>query len=173
VESLDMFAEPYTQEVVEFSELTWMQTADGAYVLAVPEDRAVKESKQYWNFKHEKLHITINELDEYELSITTTETERKLGVFNSLKEAFTTADEVVRRCRADRVKLMKRVEDWHSRPATDASKKYLKKLVKTKPFLYCLCPGANVAGVICATCKKQQGLTSGQAALAINKLMVK
>jgi ATP-dependent helicase IRC3 len=171
VESLDMFSEPYTQEVKEFSELTWMQTQDGAYVLAVPENREVKETKQYWNFQHEKLHITPNELDEYELSITTVNTDRKLGTYNTLQEAFTTADEVVRRCRADRVRLLKREESWHAGPASDAAKKYLKTLTKGKPFLYCLCPGS--AGTVCGTCMKQKGITAGQAALAINKLKVK
>jgi superfamily II DNA or RNA helicase len=176
VESLDLFAEPYTEEVKEFSELTWMQTQDGAYVLAIPEAREVREAKQYWNFLHEKLHITSTELEEYELSITTTETERKLGTFSSLKDAFTTADEVVRRCRPDRVKLMQRDAGWHGGPASDASKKYLKKLVGKKPFIYCVCPvGAKcsgIAGSICGICNKQQ-LTAGQAALAINRMKVK
>ena len=176
VESLDLFAEPYTQEVKEFSELTWMQTQDGAYVLAIPEKREVKEAKQFWAFLHEKLYITPNELDEYVLSITSTESDKELGIFNSLKEAFETADEVVRRCRPDRVKLMQRNASWHSGTASDASKKYLKKLVGKKPFIYCTCPvGARcsgVAGTICATCGKQQ-ITAGQAALAITKFKVK
>ena len=176
VESLDLFAEPYTEEVKEFSELTWMQTADGAYVLAVPEERSVTEAKQYWNFKHEKLHITPNELDEYELSITTTETERALGTFNTLQEAFVTADEVVRRCRPNRVKLMQRHAGWHDATASNASKKYLKKLVGKKPFIYCTCPVSStcsgVPGTVCQTCNLQQ-LTAGQAALAINKYKAK
>jgi superfamily II DNA or RNA helicase len=176
VESLDLFAEPYTEEVKEFSELMWMQTQDGAYVLAVPEERSVTEAKQYWNYKHEKLHITPNELDEYELSITTTETDRTLGVFNSLKEAFVTADEVVHRCRPSRVKIMQRHAGWHDATASNASKKYLKGLVGKKPFIYCVCPVgpkcSGVPGAICQTCSKQQ-LTAGQAALCINKFKVK
>ena len=176
VESLDLFAEPYTEEVKEFSELTWMQTQDGAYVLAVPEERAVTEAKQYWNYKHEKLHITPNELDEYELSITTVETERTLGVFSTLKEAFVTADEVVHRCRSSRVKLLQRHAGWHDATASNASKKYLKGLVGKRPFIYCVCPVgpkcSGVPGTICQICSKQQ-LTAGQAALCINKFKVK
>jgi len=176
VESLDLFAEPYTQEVKEFSELTWMQTADGAYVLAIPEKREVKEAKQFWAFQHEKLHITPNELDEYVLSITTVEDDRQLGIFNSIAEALKTADEVVKRCRPDRVKMLQRTAGWHSGTASDACKKYLKKLVGKKPFIYCVCKvGAKcsgVAGTICQTCNKQQ-LTAGQAALAINKFKIK
>ena len=176
VESLDMFAEPYTEEVKEFSELTWMSTADGAYVLSVPEARDVSEGKQFWNFKHEKLHISQNELDEFVLSITTTDTDRELGVFNTLKEAFTTADDVVKRCRPDRMKIMQRNAGWHSGTASDASKKYLKKMVGKKPFIYCVCPVSakcsGVSGTICETCKKQQ-MNAGQVALAINKMKVK
>lgn len=175
VESLDMFAEPYTQEVKEFSELTWMQTQDGAYVLAIPERRDVQSAKEYWNFKHEKLHISQNELEEYELSITTVSTDKKLGTFNTLKEAFTTADDVVRRCRPDRVKVMQRNAGWHDGPASDASKAYLKKLTKKKAFIYCTCPvGPQCSGIVgttCATCKMQQ-LTSGQASLAITRFKV-
>jgi ATP-dependent helicase IRC3 len=173
VDSLDMFAEPYTQEVKEFSELTWMQTQDGAYVLNIPEQREVKESRQYWNFLHEKMHIVSNELDEYELSISTVETQRKLGIFNSLQEAFTTADEVVKRCRPDRVKLLLREVEWHKGNASDASKKYLKKVAGKKPFGYCVCPtmGActGIPNTTCGACSKKQ-MTAGEVALAINKL---
>ena len=176
VESLDLFAEPYTQEVKEFSELKWMQTADGAFVLAIPEARDLQESKLYYAFLHEKLHIMTNDLDEYELSITTVNDERKLGVFNSLSEAFKTADEVVRRCRPDRVKLVQREAAWHDGIASDASKKYLKKLVGKKPFIYCVCPvGAQcsgVAGTICKACSKQQ-MNAGQVSIAINKMKTK
>jgi hypothetical protein len=176
MEALDMFAEPYTEEVKEFSELTWMQAQDGAYVLTIPEKREVQESKAYWNFLHEKLHISANNLDEYELSISTATTDKKLGTFNTLKEAFETADDVVKRCRPDRMKIMQRNAGWHSGPASDASKKYLKKLTKKQPFIYCTCPTqyscSGVAGTICNSCQKMQ-LTSGQASLAINRFKAK
>lgn len=176
VESLDLFAEPYTQEVKEFSELKWMQTADGAFVLPVPEKRDLQDAKLYHLFLHEKLHIVPTELDEYELSITTVNDERKLGTFSSLKEAFETADEVVRRCRPDRVKLIQREAAWHNSTASDASKKYLKKLVGKKPFIYCVCPvGAQcsgAAGTLCKSCNKQQ-MSAGQVSIAINKMKIK
>ena len=176
VESLDLFAEPYTQEVKELSELTWMQTQDGAYVLAIPEKREVKEAKQFWAFLHEKLYITPNELDEYVLSITSTETDKELGIFNTLEEAFKTADEVVRRCRPDRVKLLQRNAGWHSGTASDASKKYLRKLVGKKFFSRCLCVVGKdcngVAGSACGTCGKIQ-MNAGECALAITKFKVK
>jgi superfamily II DNA or RNA helicase len=173
VDSLDLFAAPYTEEVKEFSKLAWMATADSAYVLAIPEKREVKEQKLYHLFLHEKLHITQNELDEYELSITSTNTERKLGVYGTLQEAFTIAEDVIRRCRPDRMRLMTREEDWHKNPASDASKKLLAKLSRKKPLFYCLCMGGGSPLMACSTCGKKKGITAGQAALAINVLKAK
>lgn len=173
VESIDMFAQPYTAEVVEFSKMAWMHTQDGSYVLSIPEKREVADSKQYHNFLHEKLHIALNELEEYELSITTTETERKLGTYNTVQEAFASADEVVRRCRADRVKLVVREADWHKNPASEPAKKMLRSKSKKRPLFFCLCPGSGKVEDICTVCGKKRGITAGQAALAINILKTK
>ena len=173
VESLDLFSEPYTEEVKEFSTLSWMATADGTYVLAIPEKRELQEAKAYSRFLHEKLHIMPNELDEFELSITTTQTDRKLGVFSTLQEAFTVADDVMRRCRADRMKLVLREADWHKNPASDAAKRYLRKLTKKKPLFYCLCSGGGSTLMTCPSCHKKMGMTAGQAALALNVLKAK
>lgn len=172
VESIDLFAEPYTQEVKEFSNLTWMATQDGAYVLAIPEKREVADAKEYYNYLHEKLHITQNELDEWELSITTVETERLLGTYNTLKEAFETADDVIRRCRPDRMKVMVRNASWHASPASEAAKKYLRTLTKKKPIPWCLCSGSG-GDALCVKCGKRMGITAGQASLALNKLKAK
>jgi superfamily II DNA or RNA helicase len=162
VESIDIFAAPFTEEVKEFSELTWMMSADGSYVLPIPEKKDVVDLRQYWNYLHEKLHITQNELDEWELSITTTQSERKLGSFSSLKETFEVADDVIRRCRADRVKLMKRESTWHGGAPSEAAKRYLRKLTKKKPILWCLCEGNNGReGNVCLRCKMKQGLDGG------------
>jgi superfamily II DNA or RNA helicase len=176
VEALDLFADPYPVEVKEFSELTWLSQADGSYVLHIPEERGISDAKEYWRFRHERLVITQDNLEQWELSIVSTDPERKLGTFNTLKEAITTSEEVVRRCRGDRVKLLQREASWHQYPATDATKRYLKRLVgKTRPFMFCLCPVgpmcSGVAGQTCATCGKPQ-LTAGQATTAITKLKV-
>ena len=174
VESLDLFAEPYSEEVKEFSTLSWMATAaDGTYVLAIPEKRELQEAKAYSRFLHEKLHITPNELDEYELSISTAQTDRKLGVFSTLQEAFTVADDVMRRCRADRMKLVVREAGWHKNPASDAAKRYLRKLTRKKPLFYCLCSGGGSTLMTCPSCGKKMGMTAGQAALALNILKAK
>lgn len=176
VESLDLLSDPFPEEVKEYSKLIWQQGQDGSYLIIIPESREVSDSKQFWNYRHEKLVLTQNDIEQWELSITSTDPEKKLGVFNTLKEAFETADNVLLRCRADRIKLMQREAPWHNNSVSDASKKYLKKLVGKKAFIYCTCPvGAKcsgVAGTLCGTCNKQQ-LTAGQAALAINKFKVK
>lgn len=171
MESIDLFAEPYTEDVKQFSHLSWIAAADGSYILAVPEKREIKG--EYWNYMHEKLHITPTELDEYELSITTAkDPERKLGTCKTLKEAFATGDDVIRRCRQDRLQLLTRDGFWRERPATEAVKNYLRKLSKKKPLLKCICPGFGILNVQCKTCK-QMPITAGEASTAIEILKVR
>jgi hypothetical protein len=110
-----------------------------------------------------------NELDEWELSISTTKDTRKLGTFGTLKEAFETADDVVRRCRPERLKLLTRESEWKNNPATEAVRKYLRTLSKNKPILKCICPGIKPMGTPCAVCK-QMPITAGEASLAIDLL---
>ena len=176
VESFDIFADPYPTEIKELSKLIWQQGQDGSYIINIPESREIKDARQFWNYRHEKLILTQNDIEQWELSITSVDPEKKLGTFNTLKEAFETADNVLLRCRPDRVKLMQRTAGWHGGPASDASKKYLKRLVGKKDFIYCVCPvGASTSGVantLCKSCNKMQ-ITAGQAALAINRFKVK
>jgi hypothetical protein len=167
IESLDLFAAPYTEEVKEFSKLTWMGCSDGSYILSIPEKQELKG--QFARFQHEKLQITPNDLDEFELSIKSVSVDKKLGIYNSLKEAFESADEVVQRCRPDRMKLIRREAEWHAQPASDPAKRLLRSLSKAKPVLYCLCPGYQAAKM-CPACRLQTGITAGQASVAINLL---
>jgi ATP-dependent helicase IRC3 len=167
IESIDLFAEPYTEEVQKFSKLGWISGADGSYILSIPERQAIKG--QYSQYLHEKLHLEQNELDEWELSISTTKDTRKLGTFGTLKEAFETADDVVRRCRPERLKLLTRESEWKNNPATEAVKKYLRTLSKNKPLLKCICVGIKPMGTPCAVCK-QMPITAGEASLAIDLL---
>ena len=168
IESLDLFAAPYTEEVEKFSKLTWMGCSDGSYVLQIPERKELKG--QYYQHKHERLNITVNELDEYVLTISSVSVEAKqLGIYSSLQEAFASADEVMQRCRPDRMKLLTREAEWHTYPASDPAKKLLKSLSKNRPMLKCLCPGTNPA-ILCPVCRLQTGITAGEASVAINLL---
>jgi superfamily II DNA or RNA helicase len=169
IESIDLFSEPYTEEVKEFSQLTWMACSDGSYILSVPEKKVLSDTRSFAQFQHEKLHITPTELDEFELSITSVNTDRKLGLYNTLKEAFVSADEVIQRCRPDRMVLLKREAEWHTRPASEPAKTLLRKLSKKKPVLKCICAGYS-KGQLCPTCKLPTGITAGQASTAINLL---
>ena len=170
IESIDLFAAPYCEEVKEFSKLAWMGCSDGSYLLQIPEKKELKGS--FAQHKHEKLLITPNELEEFELSITSVGTDRKLGLYSSLQEAFASADEVISRCRPDRMKLLLRESDWHSNPASDPAKKLLRSLSKNKPVLKCLCPGHQSA-ILCPVCRLQTGITAGEASVAINLLQAR
>jgi len=176
IESLDLFAAPYTEEVEKFSKLTWMGCSDGSYVLQIPESKTLKDAKAFSRFKHERLNITANDLDEYVLSISSTSVEDKqLGIYNTLQEAFTSADEVMQRCRPDRMKLVTREAEWHTYPATDPAKKLLRSLSKNTPVLYCLCPNPThkTLPAMCPVCRLQTGITAGQASVAINLLQAR
>ena len=167
IESLDLFKEPYTEEVKEFSKLTWMGCSDGSYLLQIPEKKELKG--MFYQHKHEKLHITPNELGEFELSISAVSVDKKLGIYNTLKEAFESADEVISRCRPDRMKLVTREAEWHTYPATEAAKKLLRSLSRNRPLLKCLCPGQQSA-ILCPVCRLATGITAGEASVAINLL---
>jgi len=168
VESVDLFAKPYGEEVLEFSKLAWMADSAGGYTLQIPEKQELKG--MFYAHKHERLNITANELDEYVLSISSVSVEDKqLGIYNSLQEAFASADEVMQRCRPDRMKLVTREAEWHTYPASEPAKKLLRSLSKNRPILKCLCPGTNPA-ILCPTCKLPTGITAGEASVAINIL---
>ena len=167
IESIDLFSEPYSPEVKEFSKLSWMACSDASYLLQIPEKKELKG--MFYQHKHEKLHITPNELGEFELSISAVGVGKQLGIYNTLKEAFESADEVISRCRPDRMKLVTREAEWHTYPASEPAKKLLRSLSKSKPILKCLCPGTNPA-ILCPVCRLATGITAGEASTAINLL---
>jgi hypothetical protein len=173
IESIDLFAAPYCEEVKEFSKLAWMGCSDGSYLLQIPEKKELKGL--FSQHKHEKLHITPNELEEFELSISSVGVDKKLGLYNTLKEAFESADEVMQRCRPDRMKLVTREAEWHMQPASDPAKKLLRSLSKDKPVLFCLCPNPNYKTLPqqCPVCRLATGITAGQASVAINLLQAR
>jgi len=168
VEQIDILADPFTEDVKNFSKFSWMPQQDGSYVLSIPEKEDIQG--EYHLYLHEKLYISQNELEEWELKIASTKDSRLLWTGESLQETFSVADDVIRRCRNDRLKLLLREAPWHNRPATAAAKKYLKKLLKKQPFLYCLCDAMGKADELCLKCGKKFGVTGGQVARAINKL---
>jgi superfamily II DNA or RNA helicase len=168
IESIDLFSEPYSPEVKEFSKLAWMADSAGGYTLQIPEKKELKG--MFYAHKHERLNITPNDLDEYVLSISSVSVEDKqLGIYNTLQEAFASADEVMSRCRPDRMKLVTREAPWHMYPASEPAKKLLRSLSRNKPILRCLCPGVQTA-TICPACKMKTGITAGEASIAINTL---
>ena len=167
VESIDLFSNPYAAEIKDLTKLTWMSTADGAYALQIPESQDI--TGQYARYQHERLVISQNELGEHELWIHSTQTEKQLGIYNSLQEALQSGDEIVTRCRPSRMKLLQREASWHAQPASDPAKKLLRTLAKNNPILKCLCPGSQSA-ILCPTCRLATGITAGEASTAINLL---
>jgi superfamily II DNA or RNA helicase len=172
VESIDLFAEPYTEEIKQFSKLTWMPMQDGSFRLSMPETRALSDAKNYAGYQHEKWFIRPNELNEYEVWINDRQKERKVGEYTTLENAFKEADTAVKRFRPDRLKPLMRDADWLSYDATPAAKKYLAKLAKGR-VQWCLCMVSGTVGTTCSACNKPKGITAGQVSTAINKLKSK
>jgi hypothetical protein len=171
VESIDIFAEPYTDEVKSMSKLSWMATADGDYLLDMPETLQMKSSGEYWKYQHEKWTIRENALEEYEVVIdSTTVKDRVIGIYSTLESAFKEADAAVARFRPDRRKVLLRESEWHNNWPTDAAKRTLRKLTKNRPMIYCLCDGVQGGSGLCTICGKQYGITAGQVSKAISKL---
>jgi superfamily II DNA or RNA helicase len=175
VESIDLFADPYTDEIKQFSEFTWMPLQDGSFVLSIPEDQELVKQKRYSQFKHEKLFIRSNELSEYEVWHKKSQNEKKLIEFSTLEEAFAEADAIMKRSPrvANRLKPITRTAAWLEYAATPAAKKYLSKLARGKYVNWCLCDRFGNAGETCTVCQKPMGVTAGQVATAINRLKAK
>jgi superfamily II DNA or RNA helicase len=176
VESIDLFEDPYSEDVKNFSELCWMEQQDGSYVINVPERREVRDSNNRALFMHERLYIRSNTLDQYELVLENKAETRKLGEYGDLREAFEVADDILRRCRSEQMKLLRRSAFWHDNPVSEAAKNFLRKLLirAKKDVIWCVCAGvAGPKGTSCGTCNKQLGLTAGQASTAINLLQAR
>lgn len=170
VESIDLFAEPYAEEVKQYSSLTWVPTQDGSYMIAIPEHKSLTDAKKYVAFQHERWFIQPNELGEYEVWIRDRHKERMVGEYTTLEKAFTESDAAIKRFRADRVKPIQREAEWKNYEATSTAKQYLAKLARNKPINWCLCNSSGLPGSTCSTCQKQTGITAGQVSTAINKL---
>jgi ATP-dependent helicase IRC3 len=156
VESFDIFSDPFAEEVIQHSKLKWMTTADSAYSLSIPEKKELQG--QFHRYLHEKLIVESNELSEWVLSIRTVQLDKQLGTYATLQEALASGDEVVSRCRSDRMSLLTRVADWHGRPASAPAIKLLTKLGKRNPVLMD---------------KIAKGITAGEASQAISLLQVR
>jgi len=133
-------------DVVKFSNLKWQVTTEG-YTLPIPEKKELQS--QPARFLHEKLNIVVNGLSEHTLSISTVQITKQLGVYNTLKEAFESGDDVITRYRADRMALLTRTAEWMKQPASEPAKRLLHRL-----------SGNKVA----------QGITAGECSQAINLL---
>lgn len=120
VESVDLFAEiKNIPEVEENSELIWHKSYDGGYILILPDKDFVK--------------IQENLLTRWELSATI-KGKRFKGERESMAEAFSAADDLIKKEIPEALTVVKREASWHDAPATDAQLKLIKKLIKDKPI---------------------------------------
>lgn len=117
IESVNLFDIKFPAEVESSSQLSWYPSPTGGYVLMLPDK--------------ERVSLTQNLLDKWEIK-GNIKGKRYIGERETMEAAFAAADELVNRECAESLKILRREETWHSRPASAGQLKLLAKFYKGK-----------------------------------------
>lgn len=117
IEEIDLFNVKYPPEVEANSQFIWHPSPSGGYVLLLP-------NKEF-------VHIQQNLLDKWEI-FGIIKQHRYRGERDTMAEAFSAADKVVRNNCGDALKILSRQAFWHHDPATEAQVRALTKMFKGK-----------------------------------------
>ena len=117
IDEVNLFEVKFPPEVEQHSEFTWHPSYTGGYILMLPN----KDS------------VTINQnlLDKYEIRGNIKGRKFK-GERLTIEEAFTVADDLIKKEVPECLKVVKREAEWHKLPPTDGQMKLIKKLFKGK-----------------------------------------
>ena len=117
IEAVNLFEIKFPSEVEASSEFTWHPSYSGGYILMLPDKESVR--------------IEQNLLDKFEISCII-KGKRYRGERDTLPEAFTAADDLVRKIVPECIKVVKREAEWHQLAPTEGQMKLIKKLFKGK-----------------------------------------
>lgn len=117
VESVNLFEVKFPDEVESGSEFTWHPAYDGGYILMLPEKESV--------------HIRQNLLDKFEIW-GILKGKKYRGERDTLADAFSAADDLIRKVVPESIKLVNRKADWHDLAPTDGQIKLIRKLFRGK-----------------------------------------
>lgn len=117
VENVNLFEVKYPAEVESNSQLTWHPAYSGGYVLMLPEK--------------DEIRIEQNLLDKWQIRGNIKGKKYK-GERDTMSDAFSAADDLVRKVSPEVMKLVDRKAHWHDDPPTDAQLKALRKLYRGK-----------------------------------------
>jgi ATP-dependent helicase IRC3 len=115
IESVNLFEVKFPPEVEECSKLSWHTSADGGFILLLP--------------NREEVRIKQNMLDKWDLTAVI-RGQKYRGERNSIEEAFAAADNLVNEKAVESLKILRREEKWHSAPPTIAQLNLLRKFYR-------------------------------------------
>jgi len=127
VESVNLFEVKFPSEVEANSEFTWHPAYSGGYLLMLPD----KDS----------LRIEENLLTKWVISGNIKGKKYK-GERNTMAEAFSAADDLIKKIAPEALKIVKREAHWHNDPPTPGQLKLLAKLFRGKQIPADLTKGA-------------------------------
>lgn len=117
IEQVNLFEVKYPSEVEANSDFKWHNAVDGGFVLSLPNKEQVK--------------IKQNLLDKYDISAIIQGQHYK-GNRDTVEQAFSAADDLIRDKAADSLRILKREMPWHKDFASDKQLNYLRKIYKGK-----------------------------------------
>ena len=117
VEDVNLFEVKFPSEVEQNSEFTWHPAYTGGYILMLPNKDSVT--------------IKQNLLDKFEL-YGIIKGKKYRGERDTIEDAFSAADTLIRKEVPECLKVVKREAEWHNLPPTEKQLKQVKKLFKGK-----------------------------------------
>jgi len=117
VESVNLFEVKFPEEVEKHSAFTWHPSVTGGYILMLPDRESVK--------------IEQNLLDKYTI-VGYIKGNKYRGERNTIEEAFSAADNLIKEKVPECLTVVKREADWHKLPPTEKQMKQIKKIFKGK-----------------------------------------
>ena len=127
IEEVNLFEVKFPQEVEKHSTFTWHPAYTGGYVLMLPD--------------REEVRIQQNLLDKWEIRGIVKGKKYK-GERESMAEAFSAADNLIREKIPECLTIVKREAEWHKLPPTEKQMKRIKKIYKGKQIPADLSRGA-------------------------------
>jgi hypothetical protein len=130
IESVNLFEVKFPAEVEECSKLSWHTSADGGFILLLP--------------NKENIRIKQNMLDKWDLTAIING-QKYRGERASIEEAFKAADNLIYDKAAESLKILRREEKWHSGPPTIAQLNLLRKFYRGRAIPDTLTKGSASA----------------------------
>lgn len=124
IESVNMFTVKFPEEVEQNSELSWMRSPSGGFILNL-----AKKDQHGQDTGGGSVHITQNLLDSWEIVAIIGDKKFK-GERANIEEAFAAADNLIQDKAANHLTILRRHEKWHGDPATVGQLNFLRKIYK-------------------------------------------